>query len=346
MAYTTIDKPDDYFNTVLYTGDGGTSSARTGVGFQPDFVWIKSRSNADNHNLFDSVRGVQKVLRSNLADAEVTYSNSLLSFDSDGFTTGTHTPINRSTGTHVAWNWKASNATASSNTDGSITSSVSANTTAGFSIVSYTGTGANATVGHGLGSAPKIIIVKNRTDSGTGFYTYVDALGNANGLFLNDTSGSLGFSSVWNSTSPTNDVFTVHTNNGVNGSGDNIIAYCFAEKKGFSKFGEYTGNGSTDGTFIYTGFKPAFVMIKEYSGAAAHWMMYDNKREGYNVDNDHLKASASDAEGTSDDMDLLSNGFKMRTSGGGENGNGDKYIYMAFASEPLVGTNNIPATAR
>ena len=313
--------------------------------FQPDWVWIKERSSTSSHFIYDAIRGVNVKLSSNTTDADSTVADSMTSFDSDGFTVGNNGATNENGQTVVAWNWLASNTTAS-NTDGSITSSVSANTDSGFSIVSYTGTGANATVGHGLGSAPKIIIVKNRTDSGTGFYTYVDALGNANGLFLNDTSGSLGFSSVWNSTSPTNDVFTVHTNNGVNGSGDNIIAYCFAEKKGFSKFGEYTGNGSTDGTFIYTGFKPAFVMIKEYSGAAAHWMMYDNKREGYNVDNDHLKASASDAEGTSDDMDLLSNGFKMRTSGGGENGNGDKYIYMAFASEPLVGTNNIPATAR
>ena len=346
-----INKPSDYFNTILWSGNSSTN-ALTGVGFQPDWVWVKERSSISNHQTYDSVRGTTKQLEPNTTGAEGTISTGVTSFDTDGFTVGNNSDLNSSGETYVGWNWLASNTTAS-NTDGSITSTVSANTTSGFSIVSYTGTGANATVGHGLGSAPKIIIVKNRTDSGTGFYTYVDALGNANGLFLNDTSGSLGFSSVWNSTSPTNDVFTVHTNNGVNGSGDNIIAYCFAEKKGYSKFGSYAGNGSSDGSFIYTGFKPAWILVKAINTSGENWTLYDSKRNGINADtidtaNRSLRPNTNDNEATASGyyMDILSNGFKFRNNSGSINTNGYNYFYMAFAEQPLVGTNNIPCTAR
>ena len=346
MAYTTIDKPDDYFNTILYTGDGGTSSARTGVGFQPDFVWIKSRSNADNHNLFDSVRGVQKVLRSNLTDAEVTYSNSLLSFDSDGFTTGTHTPINRNTGTHVAWNWLAGG-TASSNTDGSITSSVSANTTAGFSIVSWTGNGSTTTVGHGLGTTPTCYITKDRTNGSTNWHyhtTQIDGGMDFGKLNLTDAFSSSSLSA------PSSTLITVGGT--INTSSANFISYVFAEKKGYSKFGSYTGNGATDrnGTFIYTGFKPAMVILKGTS-IAEHWWIYDNKRNPSNLVTRGIFPSLSNAEvnyANADQMnlDFLSNGFKLKSYDGATNGSGHTYIYMAFAENPFVTSTGIPTTAR
>ena len=347
MAYTTINKPTDYFNTVLYTGDGAASKSITGVGFEPNFIWIKGRSGADNHNLFDNVRGVQKVLRSNLTDAEVTYSNSLLSFDTDGFTVGTHTPVNRSGGTIVSWNWLGGGA-GSSNTDGSITSSVSANTTSGFSIVSYTGTGANATIGHGLGVAPSMIITKTRSIT-QNWFVYHKSLGETKAIYLDLTNTPTTTSTAWNNTAPTSSVFSVGTEAGTNSSGATLIAYCFAEKKGYSKFGSYTGNGSTDGTFVYTGFKPAWVVVKSTSaGNNNNWMMHDNKRITYNPNNSHIYADLSNAEvtGSSFPIDILSNGFKLRNTNGGWNLNANNYIYMAFAEAPIVGTNNVPATSR
>lgn len=341
-----INKPSDYFNTVLYTGDGAASKSITGVGFEPNFVWIKGRSGADNHNLFDNVRGVQKVLRSNLTDAEVTYSNSLLSFDTDGFTVGTHTPVNRSGGTIASWNWLAGG-TASSNTDGSITSSVSANTTSGFSIVSYTGTGANATVGHGLGVAPKFMIFKNR--SGVfNWNTYHSAYSPAQSQEFNTTNLAENTgSAMWNSTATTSSVFSIGTSGSVNQSSASIIAYCFAEKKGYSKFGSYTGNGNADGTFIYTGFKPAMIITKQTNASGGQWYIYDSVRNEFNLTDKQLFPNLSNAESTGNNQyDFYSNGFKARSSNGDTNASGGTYIYMAFAEQPLVGTNNIPATAR
>ena len=343
-----INKPNLYFNTKLYTGNSSTQSI-TGVGFQPDLVWIKSRSVAEWHQLHDSVRGVAKYFFTNSTsgDNERDPNDQVTSFDSNGFSLGAaaNDSVNTNSATYVAWNWLADNTSGSSNTDGSITSTVSANTTSGFSIVSYTGTGSNATVGHGLGSIPKMIIVKRRSGADP-WRVQHGSLGSQYHLILNETNASATGTNVWNDTEPTSSVFTISTDRAVNGSGDTFIAYCFAEKKGFSKFGSYTGNGNNDGAFIYTGFKPAFVINKIYSGTTSSWNIFDNKRDGFNDQNKQLYADLSNAEASGGKIDLLSNGFKVRSSSDEVNGSGYGYIYMAFAENPLVGTNNIPATAR
>jgi hypothetical protein len=348
MAYTTINKSGDYFNTKLFTGNGGTQSL-TGVGFQPDWVWLKSRSVADSSILFDAVRGVTKRLMSNSTGAETTEAQEVQSFDSDGFTVGNSDNANRNNATMVGWNWKA-NGAGSSNTDGSITSTVSANTTAGFSIVKWTGNnGAGATVGHGLGSIPKIVLVKNIQQSGYDWVMYHASLGNTKRIWLNLTNAVSTNTGSWNNTTPSSSVFTLGSSGETNGSGE-MIGYCFAEKKGYSKFGSYTGNGSADGTFVYTGFKPAFVIYKGAVGSATvdNWEMADNKRSPFNGIENVLYPNLANAEGTgvTTRMDMLSNGFKMRTNGTDYNGNGTTYIYMAFAEAPLVGTNGVTAKAR
>ena len=341
MPYTTINKSTDYFNTKLYTGTGSTHNV-TGVGFQPNWVWIKSRSDAYSHYLFDVVRGATKQIQSNLTDPEATSANQLTSFDSDGFTLGTDIVTNGSSKTFASWNWLASNTTAS-NTDGSITSTVSANTTAGFSIVSYTGTGSNATVGHGLSAVPKMIIVKNR-DNVDNWTVYHGTQGGTKVQWLNLTNATATESGWWNNTDPTSSVFYIGTQNGVNKSGDNLIAYCFAEKKGYSKFGSYTGNGNADGAFVYTGFKPAMVIIKKTSGVD-NWTIYDNKRDGFNGDTHALFPNLTDVQTTDVDIDLVSNGFKIVRVSDRVNQNGQTFIYMAFG-QSLVGSNNVPCTAR
>ena len=344
MAYTTIDKPTDYFNVKLYAGNSSTQSI-TGIGFQPDFVWIKRRnasSYTDNHHLYDSVRGATKYLRSNITNAESTDSTTLTSFDSDGFSLGSYVIINETGGNHVAWNWLASNTTAS-NTDGSITSTVSANTTAGFSIVSYTGTSSTATVGHGLGVTPSMIIVKNRSAT-QNWIVYHQAIGNTGAIYLNASNATNTASGWFNNTSPTSSVFTVGTYDAINGSSHNLIAYCFREVKGFSKFGSYVG-GSTP-NFIYTGFKPAMVIFK--STGADNWCIMDNKRDSFNVMDKRLFPHLSNAEstGVSNVVDFVSNGFCLRTSDSSFNLNGQSFIYLSFAENPFVTSTGIPTTAR
>jgi hypothetical protein len=341
MAYTTIDKPDDYFNTILYTGTGATN-AITGVGFQPDWVWIKDRG-SNSHRLTDSVRGVTKILYSDLDFAEVIDADTIQSFDADGFTLGGDADTNGSGQNFVSWNWLAANGTVS-NTAGSITSTVSANTTSGFSIVSYTGTGANADVGHGLGSAPKMIIFKNR-NTVTDWDVYIEPVGAGKRLYLNSTVGEQVATNYMNNTAPTSTLFSVGVADNTNKSGSPQIAYCFADVKGFSKFGSYTGNGSTDGPFVYTGFKPAFVIAKNATTGATSWEMADNKRALFNVNNKTLKADTSGAEQTYNFIDFLSNGFKLRYSSD-SNTSGNTIIYMAFAENPFVTSTGIPTTAR
>jgi hypothetical protein len=349
MAYTTIKKPSDYFNTVLYTGNGTAigsgGNAITGVGFQPDWTWIKDRTSVNNHNVFDVVRGVTKGLQTSSTIAEYTNTETLSTFDTDGFTVGNSGGLNTNSNNYVSWNWLADNTSGSSNTDGSITSTISANTTSGFSIVSYTGTGSNATVGHGLGVAPKMVIIKNRTTSAQNWQCYHSALGGTKAIELNTTSASYTDSTRFNNTDPTSSVFSIGTATDVNTSSASIIAYCFAEKKGFSKFGSYTGNGSTDGPFIYTGFKPAFLITRR-TDSLSNWPIHDTQRSPFNVTEATVYANASDAEvnPSTEDVDFLSNGFKLRSTTGARNSSGGNYIYMAFAEEPLVGDN--PATAR
>jgi hypothetical protein len=455
-----INKPGEYFNTVLYTGNGSTQSI-TGVGFKPDWIWLKERSSTGNHKINDVIRGTTKYLSSNLANAEDTTGSGIQSYDSDGFSISNATDINDNTVTYASWSWLAAGTAPSktytvkvvddsgnkyrfddfgtsavtleiseggtytfdqsdssnsghplrfsttsdgthgggseyttgvttngtpgsagaytritvaasaptlyyycsahsgmggtantpttnsfSNFGGSIQSNISPNTTAGFSIVSYTGTGANATVGHGLGVTPKMIIFKKRNGA-PNWSVYHTSIGATKYLELNTTAAAQTATDRFNDTEPTSSVFSVGTENQTNASSGTYIAYCFAEKKGYSKFGSYTGNGNADGTFVYLGFKPAWLMIKK-DGTGDNWLMYDNKINPENVMDTNLKANTSDAEATNSNhnLDFLSNGFKWRTTSNTRNGSGSTVIYMAFAEQPLVGTNNIPATAR
>jgi len=349
MAYTDIDKPTDYFETVIYVG--GTTDISS-LDFQPDFVWGKKRTGAENHALFDSVRGATKTINSNTNAVESTRSGSLTSFDSDGFTMGGSDGIISSSGNnYVAWNWKAGGS-ASSNSNGSITSTVSANTTSGFSIVSYTGSSTNpSTVGHGLGTAPAMIIVKNRSTSGRDWVIWHKALGGASStadLLLFTTDAKITSGGYWGSSAPSSTTFGVGNTNNNNANGNNHIAYCFAEKKGYSKFGSYTGNGNADGTFVYTGFSPSFVLLKETSNAN-NWMIFDNKRSPFNLMDDFISPDISDAESTgnaNNRMDMLSNGFKIRGTGSATNRSGSNFIFMAFAKSPFTTSTGIPTTAR
>ena len=346
MAYTTIDKPTDYFNTVLYSGNSGTQSI-TGVGFQPDWTWVKRRNGVTSHGLTDSVRGAGLTLFSDTTQVEQNYSAYFTSFDSDGFSLAIGGNVYNASGSnYVAWNWLGGG-TASSNTDGSITSSVSANTTAGFSIGTYTGNSTSgATVGHSLSDTPDCIIV--RTTSGTdSWQVYHQALGNTSRLELNNTDAKGTSTALWNNTSPTSSVFSLGNGSVVNSSTRDYVFYAFAEKKGYAKFGSYTGNGSTDGAFVYTGFKPAWVMYKVTSTTNS-WVIQDTKRSTTNVIDDYLLAEKSNAEATSSalNIDFLSNGFKHRNSSSASNASGSTYIYMAFAENPFTTSTGIPTTAR
>ena len=336
MAFTAIDNPTSFFNTVLYTGNASTN-AITGVGFQPDWVWLKRRDGTGNHNLYDAVRGATKYLESSSTAPDQTQSAGLTAFDSDGFTLGSNTNMNGSSNSYVSWNWSAGTGQGSSNTDGTInTTYTSVNTTAGFSISKFTGTGSAATVGHGLGAVPKMYMVKNITTNSLQWRVYHASLGATKHLALEATQAEGTASSVFNNTEPTSTVFSIGTDNGSNKSGDSHVAYCFAEVKGYSKFGSYTGSGNADGAFIYTGFKPAFVLLK-VSSTTNNWNMFDDKRPGFNEIDQRLFPNLSDAEqdGTAA-VDFLSNGFKFRNTNDNYNASSAIYIYMAFAKAPFV----------
>jgi len=342
MAYITF-QPKDHMNTVAWTGTASSPTNVTGYGFNPDMIWNKYRAGAGDHQLYDAVRTATKMIIPNSTAAESTNANGVTAFITDGFTAGSD--INVNNGNSVAWGWKA-NGAGSANTDGSInTTATSVNTTAGISICKWTGSGANATIGHGLGVAPKMIMVKN-TSATNDWNVYHYGIGNAERLFLNTTQASEDNASAWNDTSPTSSVFSVGTNTNVNQSGSTMIAYCFAEKKGFSKFSSYKGNGNANGTFIYTGFKPAFILCKVTSGATNDWTLLDSARDTYNVAGKRLYPNTNGAESETARADFLSNGFKLRGTGTDMNGSGNTYIYMAFAEHPLVSSNNVPATAR
>ena len=332
---------DDYFNTVLWTGNGGTQSI-TGVGHKPDWVWIKERDSTSSHALYDSSRGALKQLESNTTDAESTASSMLTSFDSDGFSVGSSGAINQSSQTYVGWNWKANGGTTSSNSDGSITSTVQANTTAGFSIVTYTGNGtAGATVGHSLGTKPEMIILKERNASGNWvtYHEYANANAQNGYIALNLGSSWASNSASWNNTSPTSSVFTLGNGTDVNTNNHTMLAYCFHSVEGYSKFGGYTGNSSSDGVFIYTGFRPAWFMVKVANGFTNNWTIYDSTTTTFNPDDTYLLANGNGAEVTANAIDFVSNGIKLRNSSQAENNSSGTYIYMAFAEAPFKYAN-------
>tara|TARA_R100001594_G_scaffold128375_2_gene166601 strand:+ start:1212 stop:2264 length:1053 start_codon:yes stop_codon:yes gene_type:complete len=350
MAYTTIKKPTDYFNTVTFTGTGSSQQITTGLNMSANggMVWNKLRDGANNNIVWDTIRTATESIYPDLTAAEATEATSLTAFTTTGWTGGGGGNTSNNGSTYVSWNWLAgSSHSGSSNSDGDVNSTVSVNTTAGFSIVKFNTNGQSGTftVGHGLGAVPKMMILKPlpTTDA---WWTYHTEIGNAKYLKLNTTDAEASNSDIWGSTTPTSSVFSLNT--GFWGANTNdIIAYCFAEKTGYSKFGSYVANNSTDGNFVYLGFKPSFLMVKAYTGGSAgsrDWQLVDNKRLGYNVDNNCLFPNLANAEDTGDVVDLLSNGFKIRTATGTWNTSGESYIYIAFAEEPLVGDN--PATAR
>ena len=336
IGATTTTAAGKYFNTVIWTGTGGTRSI-TGVGFQPDFVWAKARSQAYSNILFDSNRGVGKNLLTDTTYAEATNEANgyISSFDADGFSSNFSAAanyyFNESSTTYVAWNWNAGGSTVT-NTSGTISSQVRANPTAGFSIVTYTGNNTASTVGHGLGVAPSMIIVKLRSTTGA-WGVYHSSLTPSQVLYLN-TTDTVDGSVIWNSTAPTSSVFSIGAHPTSNPNGQTLVAYCFAPIAGYSAFGSYTGNGSTDGPFIHTGFRPRFVLIKR-TDSANDWLIIDTSRNPYNVTNLNLWANLSIAEGTANRTDVLSNGFKLRNNLAEHNASGGTYIYMAFAETPF-----------
>ena len=331
---STIVKGNQYMDATLYTGTSANQTITNAGGFQPDLVWCKARNSAYPSVLMNVIAGANQYLISSSTNAEGTFATGLTSFNSNGFSLGADTTSgawNYTGVTYVAWQWDAGSSTVT-NTSGTISSQVRANPTAGVSVVTYTGTGANATVGHGLGVAPKMIIVKNRSDGTTNWAVYHVSTG-ANGvLFLNATNAVTTVSGKWGT--PNSTTFGVNTADDVNKSSSNLVAYCFSEISGFSKFGSYTGNGSADGPFIFTGFRPKYVMIKRSSNVA-DWFVYDSVRNTYNVCNLYLEPNASAAEGTATSFDLVSNGFKLRDSLASFNSNGDTFIYAAFAESPF-----------
>jgi len=348
MAYISF-KPTDHFNTKLYTGNGSTN-AITGVGLQPDFTWLKKRSGVDGHNLFDTVRGATKVIMTSSTNAEATEATKLQSWQSDGFTLGSSGVTNANTATFASWNWKAG--TTSGISGGTITpSSYSINTTSKFGIYKYTGTGANATIAHGLGVKPDLIIIKS-SSAAQQWNVYHSSVGATKALVLNTTAAGDTSSNFWNNTEPDASVFTIGTNGQLNTSSGTYIAYCFAGVKGFSKFGTYMGNANVDGRFIYLGFEPAMLMIKRSDGIGG-WVMHDNKRpidaQGfYNVNQNYLQAQDTGGESNNTNLalDFLSNGFKLRNSAGDTNTNGGNFIYIAWAKNPIVGNNGTAGGAR
>ena len=343
MAYTTINKSTDYFNTTLWTGDGNSTQNITGTGFNADWIWLKGRSGAGDHQLYDKVRGVQKMIISNGTNAESTNSIGLQTFGSDGFTMGSDMTGNGST--FVSWNWLA-NGAGSSNTEGDITATVSANTTSGFSIIKFTSAGSvSQTYGHGLNGTPKLWIIKDTSQSSNNWQVYY----NGTDRLKLDTTEATSTTAAYLMSANATTITTPSNSDSAwgNGNGVNYITYAFQEIQGFSKFGQYEGNGNTDGSFVYTGFKPAFVMMKGIdSGGSDNWNTCDNKRVGYNAANWRLYPNATAGENTTSLVDLLSNGFKLRVSSTDVNADAKTYIYMAFAEAPLVGSNNVPATAR
>ena len=357
-AYTNINDPSAHFQVATYAGDSSNSTVITNGGnsdLQPDLVWIKNRTLAgggsSNHMLFNSNVGIgtganSPYLMTDSNAPETTNSNGLQAVSSNGFTPGSMTRTNETNSNFVAWQWKANGGTTSSNTDGDITSTVQANTDAGFSIVTYQGnTSNNQTVGHGLGAVPSCIIIRNRTRTEDFRLNYNHVNSGTGMIRLNSTDSYNTTGTTLMNVAATSSVFNISTDWSVNGNYP-FIAYCWAEKQGYSKFGSYIGNADANGPFVYTGFKPAWVMIKV--NGTDDWYIFDHKRAGYNPEVFRLRANTTDAEttGTNNTVDHLSNGFKLRFTGGSMNGSGSTYFYMAFAENPLVTSTGVPTTAR
>ena len=348
MAYITF-KPTDYFNTTLYTGTG-SSNVKTGVGFTPDFVWLKSRSNAQKHCLFDTVRGVTKTVYSDNDAAEVTEAQLITAFGADGYTLGTDSDINGNTWTYAGWNWKAGTTTGKTTSGETITpTAYSINPTSGIGMYAYTGTGANGTIAHGLSSAPKFIMVKRLNVAGNwmcGGSIVGTGLSYNN---LNNIGPKYDNATIWNSTLPSSTVISIGTYGATNTNLSTYMLYAFSDVKGFSRFGKYQGNASaTNSPYLYTGFEPAMLIIKRIDGSDG-WTLWDNKRSTYNLRNKFFTPDTNEAEqtGSTDHVvDFLSNGFKIRGSGGETNTNGGNYLYMAWAAEPIVGSNGTAGVAR
>ena len=339
IGATSTTQAGKYFNVRLYSGNGNTGQTITGVGFQPDFTWLKNRNQGGGyfHLLYDAVRGAGYNLRSDSTAAETNRTAVFSAFTSDGFTFPAgqgNTIENDSAGTYASWNWNAGGSTVT-NTSGTISSQVRANTTSGFSIVTYTGTGANATVGHGLGVAPQMIIHKCRGTAATNWPVYHVGIGNTAVTYLNSTIATSTTSAWLNNTSPTSTVWTIGTDGDINGSTRTYVAYCFAPVAGYSAFGSYVGNAAADGPFIYTGFRPEYVLIKA-STSTGDWIIEDAVRSPYNVSTNYLVANTTGTETTGQLIDFLSNGFKIRVAvSSAINGSGTTYIYAAFAENPF-----------
>jgi len=358
MSYTNgLDDPSAYFQALTYTGNGGTQSITNdgNSDLQPDWVWIKSRSDASWHSLQDSSRGATKTLFSNTTNAEVTYTDAQTSFDSDGFSLGADASggsVNVNNRTYVGWQWAANSGTTSSNTDGNITSTVQSNQDAGFSIVTYTGNGSNnQTIGHGLGVQPSWWVVKNRSGGSTNWLVGASSIlgGTSNYLKLNDASANTEYNNIWGDSPTSSTLFRVSNVSHLNTNGSNYVAYLFANKQGYSKFGKYVGNGNDNGPFVYTGFKPAWIMVKNIDSGVDHWHIIDNKRNPNNVAGKLLFADLANAEityTTETLFDILSNGFKLRGDYDHINKSGENIIYMAFAENPFTTSTGIPTTAR
>ena len=328
----TILLPDKHFDTLLYT-ETGSSQNITGLEFQPDWVWIKKRNSSENHNTADAVRGAGLSLRPNTNGAETSSSGAINAFLSTGFTVVDAGETNENGHTYAGWNWNAGGSTVT-NGDGSIDTQVRANTTAGFSIITYTGNGSSgATIGHGLGVAPDVVIIKRR-DGSNSWQVFHQSLGA--GKFMDISSNYIveTSSNRWNDTAPTSSVITLGNNSNVNSNTGTCVGYVFSEVEGYSKFGSYTGNGNADGTFVYTGFRPALVILKN-TDTVKHWGIFDNKRIGFNVENYALFPSDTAAEDTADYIDFVSNGFKLRSTALFQNKSGDEFIYLAFAETPF-----------
>ena len=345
MAFTTIDDPTAHFQNLSWTGDGSSTRALTNTGnanLQPDFVWLKNRTDAENHTLADTSRGVTNRLMSNNTNGQD--NSGLVSVQSDGFTVQQSNNGNTNAKQYVAYQWKANGGTTASNSSGTITSTVQANTAAGFSIISYTGNGSDgATIGHGLNATPEVFFPKCTNTSTNWEMYYFPKGGTRQYGYLNLTNAF----ATWSHNAPSSTIISLSGSGDSNGNGRPMIGYAFHSVKGFSKIGTFPGNGLTNGPFVYTGFKPALLFIKRSAGGTGTWLIWNNASDPRNTASQALKANTNDAQNVGYwNIDLLSNGFKPKATDAELNGSGNDLFYMAFAESPFVSSAGVPTTAR